>query len=178
MSFRLRTLDADRFHWVSASNWPEAVETIRAKPVDMAVVDPHLGGGEPRPHGIERLRLFFPSLPLLVYTDLTPANAGVLLQLGRAGIRRVIVYRFEDAPGSLRSALLSELEQSASQQVMQALAATLRELPRRAPGSAGGDAPRAGRRPDRDRAGRPGPAHPPHLRALVHQGRAALARGS
>ncbi|HVQ46945.1 MAG TPA: hypothetical protein VMS62_08965, partial [Gemmatimonadales bacterium] len=69
------------------------METIRAKPVDMAVVDPHLGGGEPRPHGIERLRLFFPSLPLLVYTDLTPANAGVLLQLGRAGIRRVVVYR-------------------------------------------------------------------------------------
>jgi AraC-like DNA-binding protein len=127
--FRLRTLDADRFHWVSANSWPEAVETIRAKPVDMAVVDPHLGGGEPRPHGIERLRLFFPSLPLLVYTDLTPANAGVLLQLGRAGIRRVVVYRFEDAPGALRSALLSELEQSASQQVMQALAPTLRELP-------------------------------------------------
>jgi AraC-like DNA-binding protein len=127
--FRLRTLDADRFHWVSASNWPEAVETIRAKPVDMAVVDPHLGGGEPRPHGIERLRLFFPSLPLLVYTDLTPANAGVLLQLGRAGIRRVVVYRFEDTPGALRSALLSELEQSASQQVMQALAPTLHGLP-------------------------------------------------
>ena len=127
--FRLRTLDADRFQWVSASNWPEAVEAIRAKPVDMAVVDPHLGGGEPRPHGIERLRLFFPSLPLLVYTDLTPANAGVLLQLGRAGIRRVVVYRFEDAPGALRSALLSELEQSASQQVMQALGAILSELP-------------------------------------------------
>jgi transcriptional regulator GlxA family with amidase domain len=49
--------------------------------------------------------------------------------LGRAGIRRVVVYRFEDAPGALRSAVLSELEQSASQQVMQALAATLRELP-------------------------------------------------
>ena len=41
----------------------------------------------------------------------------------------MVVYRFEDAPGALRSALLSELEQSASQQVMQALAATLRELP-------------------------------------------------
>jgi len=53
----------------------------------------------------------------------------VLLQLGRAGIRRVIVHRFEDAPSALRAALLSELEQSASQQVMQALEPTLRELP-------------------------------------------------
>jgi transcriptional regulator GlxA family with amidase domain len=64
-----------------------------------------------------------------VYTDLTPANAGVLLQLGRAGIRRVIVHRFEDAPGSLRAALLAELEQSASQQVIHGLGAILRELP-------------------------------------------------
>jgi AraC-like DNA-binding protein len=128
-TFRLRTLDPDRFQWASASSWPEAVEAIRGKPVDMAVVDPLLGGGEPRPHGIERLRQFFPSLPLLVYTDLTPANAGVLLQLGRAGIRKVIVHRFEDAPGALRTAILNELEESASQQVMQALESTFRELP-------------------------------------------------
>ena len=42
--FRLRTLDPDRFEWVAVNRWPEAVETIRAKPVDMAVVDPLLGG--------------------------------------------------------------------------------------------------------------------------------------
>ena len=128
-TFRLRTLDPDRFQWVSVGNWPEAVEAIRAKPVQMAVVDPLLGSGAPRPHGIERLRQFFPSLPLLVYTDLTPANAGVLLQLGRAGIRKVVVHRFEDAPGPLRSAILNELDESASQQVMQALESTFRELP-------------------------------------------------
>lgn len=127
--FRLRTLDPDRFGWESVNTWPEAVDVIRAKPVDMAVVDPMLGGGSPSPHGIERLRQFFPSLPLLVYTELAPATAGVLLELGRAGIRRVVVHRFEDAPGSLRQALLAELEHSASQQVIQALSETLRELP-------------------------------------------------
>ena len=128
--FRLRTLDPDRFQWAAAGSWPEAVETIRAKPVDMAVVDPLLGSGDPRPHGIERLRQFFPSLPLLVYTELTPANAGVLLQLGRMGIRKVVIHRFEDAPGPMRQALLTELEQSASQQVMQTLDPTFRDLPR------------------------------------------------
>ncbi len=127
--FRLRTLDPERFGWESVSTWPEAVDVIRAKPVDMAVVDPLLGADVPRPHGIERLRQFFPSLPLLVYTELAPATAGVLLELGRAGIRRVVVHRFEDAPGSLRHALLAELEHSASQQVIQALTDTLRELP-------------------------------------------------
>ena len=127
--FRLRSLDPDRFLWEAATTWPEAVDAIRARPVQMAVVDPLLGGSVPRTHGIGRIRQFFPSLPLLVYTDLAPATAGVLLELGRAGIRRVIVHRFEDAPGSLRAALLAELEQSASQQVIHGLGAILRELP-------------------------------------------------
>ena len=127
--FRLRTVDPDRFGWEAVSSWPEAVDAIRSRPVDMAVVDPLLGGGSPRAHGIERLRQFFPSLPLLVYTELAPATAGVLLELGRAGIRRVVVHRFEDSPAALRHALLEELEQSASQQVFQALTETLRELP-------------------------------------------------
>jgi len=127
--FRLRTLDQDRFQWTTAASWPDAVETIRGKPVDMAVVDPLLGTGEPRPHGIERLRLFFPSLPLLVYTDLTPANAGVLLQLGRMGIRKVVIHRFEDAPNLLRHAIFTELEHSASQQVLQSLDPLLCGLP-------------------------------------------------
>jgi transcriptional regulator GlxA family with amidase domain len=65
----------------------------------------------------------------LVYTELAPATAGVLLELGRAGIRRVVVHRFEDAPGALRNALMAELEQSASQQVIQGLGHILRDLP-------------------------------------------------
>jgi AraC-like DNA-binding protein len=125
---RLRSLDPGRYRWVSGSAWSEAVDLIRAKPIEMAVVDPLLGG-QARAHGIERLRLLFPSLPLLVYTELAPATAAVLLQLGRSGIRRVVFQRFEDAPGSLRAALLAELEQSASQQVMQALGGALQELP-------------------------------------------------
>ena len=127
--FRLRSLDPDQFVWEAASTWPEAVDAIRAKPVQMAVVDPLLGSATPRTHGIGRLRQFFPSLPLLVYTELAPATAGVLLELGRAGIRRVVIHRFEDAPGSLRNALLTELEQSASQQVIQGLGHLLRDLP-------------------------------------------------
>ena len=127
--FRLRSLDPDRFVWESVNTWPEAVEAIRGRPVEMAVVDPLLGSATPRTHGIGRLRQFFPSLPLLVYTELAPATAGVLLELGRAGIRRVVVHRFEDAPGALRGALLAELEQSASQQVIQGLGHILRDLP-------------------------------------------------
>jgi len=68
-------------------------------------------------------------LPLLIYTELAPATASVLLQLGRSGIRRVVFQRFEDGPASLRNAIQAELDQSASQQVMQVLGDALHGLP-------------------------------------------------
>ena len=71
--FRLRTLDPERFQWVAVNGWPEAVEVIRAKPIDMAVVDPLLTGGTPRPHGIERLRVVDASIMPTVVSSNTNA---------------------------------------------------------------------------------------------------------
>jgi AraC-like DNA-binding protein len=113
---------------VAARGWADAFEAIRARPVEMAVVDPTLGG-EPRSHEIERLRILFPSLPLLVYTVLEPRTAGVLLTLGRSGVKRAVFHLFDDSPAALRAAITAELEQSASQQVMHSMAAVLGELP-------------------------------------------------
>ena len=59
---RLRSVDPSRYHWVAGIGWPDVVDTIRAKPIEMAVVDPLLGG-QARAHGIERLRLLFPPCP-------------------------------------------------------------------------------------------------------------------
>jgi AraC-like DNA-binding protein len=118
----------DEFVVVAAARWQDVFETIRLRPVDMAVVDPRLGG-EPRAHQVERIRVLFPSLPLLLYTTLEPATAGLLLDLGRCGVRRALFYRFDDAPAAFRSAMIAELERSASQQVMQSMAVVLAELP-------------------------------------------------
>jgi AraC-like DNA-binding protein len=126
--FRLRRLDPARYDWVSAETWGQAVEVIRGQPIDMAVVDPLLGG-EARAHEVAQIRHRFPSLPLMLYTELTPATAAVLLDLGRVGIQRVVFHRFEDAPGSLKSAIESELEGSVSQQVMRTLHRAIRDLP-------------------------------------------------
>jgi AraC-like DNA-binding protein len=101
---------------------------IRTRPIELAVVDPLLGE-EPRPHAIERMRVLFPSLPLLVYTELSQITASALLKLGRAGIQRAVFQRFEDGPIALRAVLEGELEHSVSRQVMTALQEKLRELP-------------------------------------------------
>lgn len=125
---RLRNLDASQYDWIGADTWADAFHGIRSRPVEMAVVDPLLGE-DMRPQGIERLRVLFPSLPLLVYTELSPASAAALLKLGRAGIHRVVFQRFEDGPKALRAVIQAELEHSASQQVMQAVQGALGSLP-------------------------------------------------
>lgn len=123
----LRRADG-RLEFVPARRWADAFDTIRLQRIEMAVVDPTLGG-EPRSHEIERLRLLFPSLPVLIYTTLEPRTAGVLLQLGRVGITRAIFHPFDDSPRLLRHALTAALEQSASQRVVASMAPVLQQLP-------------------------------------------------
>src|SRR5467141_1652594 len=97
---RLRRATATRFTFVHAGNWGETLAVIRSRPVEVAVVDPLLSG-EARALEIERLRLLFPSLPLILYTSLTPQLASVLLVLGQCGIRHVVFSRFDDHPTRL-----------------------------------------------------------------------------
>jgi AraC-like DNA-binding protein len=125
---RLRSLDPARYTWLGAGTWAQALDLIRSRPVEMAVADPLLGI-EPRAHGIERLHLLFPSLPLLVYTELSPATANALLKLGRAGIQRAVFQRFEDGPKALRAIIQAELEHSVLRQVVTAVQGKLEGLP-------------------------------------------------
>ena len=126
--FRLCAVDPDRYEWLPAKTWPAAVAMIRTRAVDLAVVDPLLGPA-PRSVEIARLHQHFPSLPLVVYTELAPETAGVLLELGRVGIRRVLFERFDDAPAAIRRMLRSELDLSASQVLIQQLSKALPGLP-------------------------------------------------
>lgn len=104
------------------------MDTIRQRPVEAAVLDP-MFGGVPRTREIERIRLLFPSLPVLLYTTLSPETASVLLDLGRIGIRRVLFTRFDDSPAALRAALRDELAESASHKVIRSLEEALQVLP-------------------------------------------------
>src|SRR6266540_2542881 len=121
---KLRRAVAERFTVAHAHSWDAVLDTIRSRPVEIAVVDPLLSG-EPRGQEIERLRVLFPSLPLILYTALTPQLGPVLLGLGQRGIRHVVFARFDDHPERLR-----EVVHAASHQMIGQLAAALAPLPR------------------------------------------------
>src|SRR2546430_16639253 len=76
---RLRGAITPRFTLARAQTWDVALETIKGRPVEIAVVDPMLGGA--RGQEVERLRVLFPSLPFILYTPvMTPELAPVLLR--------------------------------------------------------------------------------------------------
>jgi len=125
---KLRRAIAARFPVVHARTWDEALAIIRARPVELAVVDPLLAGTASA-REIERLRLLFPSLPLLLYTSLSPATAAVLLALGQAGIRDVVIFRYDDHASRLCELLAQEEARSASRQLLEQVAEVLAPLP-------------------------------------------------
>ena len=75
MAKRLAQAVGRRFTFERASAWDAAVQVILRQPIEMAVLDPALEGPEPRTQEIERFRVLFPSLPIVLYTHLAPSVA-------------------------------------------------------------------------------------------------------
>src|SRR5205823_2812447 len=83
-----------------------------------AVVDPLLAGSASATE-ISRLRRLFPSLPLAMYTTLSPAVAAVLLALGQSDIQHVVFARYDDHPARLREVLAAEEARSTSHRLLE-----------------------------------------------------------
>jgi AraC-like DNA-binding protein len=125
---RLRGAVVPPFSLARAPTWDVALETIRGRPVEIAVVDPMLGGS--RGQEVERLRVLFPSLPLILYTPvMTPELAPVLLAMGKCGISQVVLSPTEDHPDRLRNLLSEEAMQAASHRLLDQLTTALAPLP-------------------------------------------------
>ena len=126
---RLRRAAAPRFPVTHALTWDVALATIRTRPVELAVVDPQLQGPPPSAQEMGRLRSLFPSLPLVLYTALSPATAAVLLALGQTGITGAVFTRVDDHPARLRELLSHEEGRSASRQLLDQIGTVLSPLP-------------------------------------------------
>lgn len=125
---RLRGAVTSRFTLARAPTWDAALETIKGRPVEIAVVDPMLCGS--RGQEVERLRVMFPSLPFILYTPImTTELASVLLRLGKCGISQVVLSRTEDHPDRLRELLSAEALHAVSHCLLEQLTTALAPLP-------------------------------------------------
>lgn len=128
LSLRLRQAAGRRFAFETVRTWEEALVAILRRPVEMAVFDPALEG-QPRAHEIERFKVLFPSLPVLLYTSLAPTIAPVLLRLGKTGIQQVLLAGHDDHPQRLGESLVTEGSHTVSTQLMRALGDLLEGCP-------------------------------------------------
>jgi AraC-like DNA-binding protein len=117
-----------RFQFRIVETWAQALDSILKEPLELAVLDPGLEG-TPRTQEIERIRVLFPSLPLVPYTKLTPGVVSALLRLGRVGVREVVVAGHDDHPDRLGELLVHEAARSLSRQLIKEIGDLLVDCP-------------------------------------------------
>lgn len=111
-----------------ASDWSSLEELIRTEPVDVVVVDP-CDGAIIRSSEVRLLLQQFPSLPLVIYTTLSPLVTQALVSLARVGLQTVVLRGFDDEARRFRSLLERLPEYKLSDQLLALLQQPLSAVP-------------------------------------------------
>ena len=111
-----------------ASDWSSLEELIRTEPVDVVVIDPR-DGLVVRIDEVRDLLQRFPSLPLVVYTTLSPAVTQALVQLAANGLQTVVLRGFDDDALRFRALLERLPEYELSDQLLAMLREPLEAAP-------------------------------------------------
>ena len=111
-----------------ASDWSSLEGLIRTEPVDIVVVDP-ADGHTIRAAEVRELLQRFPSLPVVVYTVLSPSVTQALVSLAASGLRTVVLRGFDDEALRFRALLERLPEYELSDQLLNMLREPLAEVP-------------------------------------------------
>jgi len=110
------------------AGWAELHGLVQHGQVHVVVCDP-AAGGEVRTDTIEEIRRHFPSLPIVLYTQLAPASVQAVVRLAKSGIEHVVLSRFDDEPGRFLELLEGIPAHALSDRMLQELAGQLSCLP-------------------------------------------------
>ena len=87
-----------------ARGWAEVEGILRREAVDVAVLDP-VAAGTVEAAPIVAVTRRFRSLPVVMYTALSPGSLKGILALAREGLTELVLHRFDDDPGRFRELL-------------------------------------------------------------------------
>ncbi len=82
---------------IAVNSWAELQATVVLHATDVLVADPGATGAADVA-SLEFLRRQYPSLPVVVYTSLAPANIKAIVVLAKLGVEHVVLNRFDDEP--------------------------------------------------------------------------------
>lgn len=112
----------------AARSWKELQTLILDLSVDLLVADP-AADGTADATALLQLMEQFPSLPVVVYTSLTPGTIKVVVQLAKRGVEHVVLNRFDDEPRRFRELLERVPAHALAETMLQELAEPLAALP-------------------------------------------------
>src|SRR3954467_3493254 len=120
---------ADEPELLIAASWQELESFIRRKPVSAVVLDP-AADGTMNVGAVAGLLKRYPSLPLIAYVTLHAPQFAAVAQLGRLGLKEVVLHRFDDAPEGFRERVERAEGNALTHDVIDALRDRLAQLPR------------------------------------------------
>ena len=112
----------------AARGWSERDPLVRRTAVDVAILDPGADGVVRADHIVEVVRRY-PSLPVVIYTVLTPQSLRAVVELSNHGLQQVVLHRFDDEPRRFLETLEQQPGVSLSEALLDRLAAPLATLP-------------------------------------------------
>jgi AraC-like DNA-binding protein len=125
----IRHVFVDEPELLVASSWEELESFIRRKPVDVVILDP-AADGIMNVSAVADLLKRYPSLPLIAYVTLHPPQFSAVAQLGRLGLKEVVLHRFDDEPQGFRERVERVEGNSLTHDVLETLRGRLGLLPR------------------------------------------------
>jgi AraC-like DNA-binding protein len=120
---------ADEPELFIATSWQELETFIRRKPVSVVILDP-AADGIMNVGAVASLLKRYPSLPLIAYVTLHAPQFNAVAQLGRLGLKEVVLHRFDDAPEGFRERVERVEGNALTHDVIEALRDRLTQLPR------------------------------------------------
>jgi AraC-like DNA-binding protein len=102
--------------------------SVSHQAIDIVVADPAVHGTV-QVEALEDLRRHFPSLPVVVYTQLAPSSIQAIVRLAKSGVEHVVLSRFDDEPRRFLEVLESIPAHALGERMLQELAGPLSVLP-------------------------------------------------
>lgn len=112
----------------AADGWNHLTSVLHQETIDLIVADP-AADGQARVVELQQVIRQFPSVPVVVYTALSPATMKAVVQLARVGVEHVVLNRFDDEPRRFRDLLEGVPGYALAEQMLRHLAEPLAALP-------------------------------------------------
>jgi AraC-like DNA-binding protein len=124
----LRIVAGREYTLTAVDDWASLAAAVRSRPTDVVVADPRDGAGA----GVEELGSLlarYPSLPVVVYTMLSPEAMRASVELAKYGVHHVVLRGYDDEPRRFRMLLERLPAYALSEQVLASVAARLDGAP-------------------------------------------------